>query len=212
VKYPQPTDLVTKDDPRPIELCADRPGTIASVVAVDAHGVHDAVTLASAKPIGPCAGPATTIDWSAFKTGVADAVSTWRLEITTTDASPGVLVRTPIFRVVHTDAPKAYADVKSIFADKCASECHHTCGSYPASLPYDFDVYKAADLTGKSCGGFLGVGERGETSTSAPSAFNPGWIYERVIVREDMPPLWAPPLTPDERAAIGAWLLGGAKP
>jgi hypothetical protein len=211
VSYPQPTDLITKDDPRGVELCADRPGTIASVVAIDARGVHDPVTLATAVAIGPCTGPATTVDWSAWKGGLADAVSTWRLEITTADATP-VVVRTPIFRVVHTDAPAAFADVKSILADKCGSLCHHTCGSYPATLPYDFDVYEASDLSGKSCGAFLGAGERGEARPDVGTPFNPGWIYERVIVREDMPPLWAPPLTTDERAAIDAWLLGGAKP
>lgn len=203
IVYPSPTDLVTKDDPRSVELCATRPATTASVVAVDVRGVHDPVTLAASITITPCTGAPTTVAWASFKAGLTDPVSTWRLEITTTDAS-AAFVRSPIFRIVHTDAPRPFTDVKQTFADKCGSQCHHTCGAYPAALPYDFD--DAAG--GTKCGDFLGVASR----DSMLGAFNPGWIYERVIVREDMPPAWAPPLTTDERAAIDAWLLGGAKP
>ena len=93
--------------------------------------------------------------------------------------------------------------MKATFSGVCGSQCHLTCGSYPSTLPYDFNDYTdSATRGGMVCGAYVGVGAM------------KGLIYEHVIAREDMPPGDAPQphLTDDERAQIKAWFEGGAQP
>jgi hypothetical protein len=122
--------------------------------------------------------------------------------------SSGQTILSPMFRVLHGPATGHFADVQTIFQDACASSCHHDCGAYPATLPYDFDNFAGVD----GCGHSFGAGDRDLVKGDVPRSV-PGLIYDHVVVREDMPPGDTdPPLSDADRAAIQAWLLGGANP
>jgi hypothetical protein len=202
--YPRPMAMVARADTRKLALCATA-ATTASIFAVDPRS-HARTTLATNTAIAACgADPvanATNIDWQAFKDALTPDVSDWKLEV---EVGGRVVATSPRFRISHAAASGAYADVKDILADKCGAECHKPCGAYPATLPYDFSVYQGKD----TCGRYYGVGEEAPPGTVP---YTPGLLYERVVVRQDMPPASAPQLTADERKAVAAWILGGARP
>ncbi len=203
-EYPPPLDLVTQTDPTQIGLCATTNGVTAAISLVDPHGVHAEVALDPAFGIAHCnPGTEPTVPWQTFKDALTDPISDWQIKVVVGAQT----ILSPKFRVLHGALTGHFADVQAIFQNACASSCHHNCGAYPASLPYDFDNYGATD----GCGHSFGVGDRDLVKSDVPRSV-PGLIYDHVVVREDMPPPQTGGLDDADRAAIKAWLLGGAQP
>ena len=203
-EYPPPLDLVTQSDATQLGLCATTNGVTAAISLVDPRGAHAEVALDPAFGIPHCnTGTEPTVPWQSFKDALTDPISDWQIKVVVGAQT----ILSPKFRVLHGPLTGHVADVQTIFQNACASSCHHNCGAYPASLPYDFDNFAGVD----GCGHSFGVGDRDLKKGDVPRSV-PGLIYDHVVVREDMPPPQVGGLSDTDRAAIKAWLLGGAQP